>query len=127
MEIINGLLYSKEHEWVKADGGRATIGITDHAQEHLGEVGFVELPEVGKQLDAGDILCVVESIKAASDVYSPVSGKVAEANEALTDHPEKINEAPYENWLAVVDLTDDSELDALMDADAYRTYCEGLE
>jgi len=127
MEIINGLLYTKEHEWVKVEGNRATIGITDHAQEHLGEVVFVELPEVGNELEAGDILCVVESIKAASDVYTAVSGKVAEANEVLTEHPEKINEAPYENWLAVVDMADESELDALMDAEAYRAYCEGLE
>jgi glycine cleavage system H protein len=127
MEIIDGLLYTKEHEWVKAENGRATIGITDHAQEHLGELVFVELPEVGNELEAGDILCVVESIKAASDVYTAVSGTVAEVNEALTAHPEKINEAPYENWIAVVDMTDESELDALMDAEAYRAYCEGLE
>ncbi len=127
MQIIDGLLYTKEHEWVKAEGNRATIGITDHAQEHLGEVVFVELPEVGNELETGDILCVVESIKAASDVYSPVSGKVAEANEALTASPEKINEAPYENWLAVVEMSDESELNGLMNAEAYRVYCEGLE
>ena len=127
MEIIDGLFYTKEHEWVKAEDGRATIGITDHAQEHLGEVVFVELPEAGNELEAGDILCVVESIKAASDVYTPVSGKVVEANEALTASPEKINEAPYESWLAVVDMTDEGELDGLMDADAYRAYCGGLE
>ena len=127
MEIIDGLYYTKEHEWVKAEDGRATIGITDHAQEHLGEVVFVELPEVDKTLEVGDILCVVESIKAASDVYAPVSGKVMEANEALTASPEKINETPYESWLAVVEMSDDSELDGLMDAETYRTYCEGLE
>ncbi|MEL7603834.1 MAG: glycine cleavage system protein GcvH [Bacillota bacterium] len=127
MQIINGLLYTKEHEWVKVEGSRATIGITDHAQEHLGEIVFVELPEAGNELEAGDILCVVESIKAASDVYTPVSGTVVEANDALTAAPEKINEAPYENWLAVVELSDEAELDGLMDAEAYRAYCEGLE
>jgi len=127
MEIIDGLLYTKEHEWVKAEGGRATIGITDHAQEHLGEIVYVELPEVDSELEAGDILCVVESIKAASDVYTAVSGIVAEVNAALVEHPEKINEAPYGSWLAVVDMADESELGGLMDAAAYRAYCEGIE
>lgn len=127
MEIIEGLLYTEEHEWVKMKGKRAYIGITDHAQHHLGEIVYVELPELEAELETGDILCVVESIKAASDVYTAVSGAVAEINEALTDHPEKINEAPYDNWIAAVDIADDSELDGLMDATAYRKFCEGLE
>jgi glycine cleavage system H protein len=127
MEIIDGLLYTEEHEWVRVKGSRATIGITDHAQQHLGEIVFVELPEPETELEAGDILCVVESIKAASDVYAAVSGAVAEVNEALVDHPERINEAPYDNWIAVINMADDSELDALMDAAAYREFCEGLE
>lgn len=127
MEIINGLLYTEEHEWVKVEGDKAYIGITDHAQEHLGEIVYVELPEVGTELDAGDILCVVESIKAASDVYTAVGGTVAEVNGALADHPEKLNEAPYENWLAALDVTEASALGGLMDAAAYRKFCEGLE
>ncbi len=127
MEIIDGLLYTEDHEWIKAEGSKAYIGITDHAQQHLGEVVYVELPEVGTELEVGDILCVVESIKAASDVYTAVAGTVAEVNEALVDHPEKINGAPYENWLAVLDVTDASSLEGLMDAAAYRKFCEGLE
>jgi glycine cleavage system H protein len=127
MEIISGLYYTEEHEWIRVKGSRATIGITDHAQHHLGEIVFVELPEVDTELEAGDILGVVESIKAASDVYTAVSGTVAEVNETLTDHPEKLNEAPYDSWLAVIEMAEDSQLDELMDASAYRKYCEGLE
>jgi glycine cleavage system H protein len=126
MEIIEGLYYTEAHEWVKVKDNRATIGITDHAQEHLGEIVYVELPELNSELEAGDILCVVESIKAASDVYTAVSGTVAEVNEALPNHPERINEAPYESWIAAIDMADSSELDALMDAAAYRKFCEGL-
>jgi glycine cleavage system H protein len=124
MEIIEGLLYTEAHEWVKVKGDRITTGITDHAQEHLGEIVYVELPETGTELDAGDILGVVESIKAASDVYSAVSGKVVKVNEALCEHPESINEAPYESWLAEIEISDEAELDALMDAAAYRKFCE---
>ena len=127
MEIIEGLFYTQEHEWVRVKGKRAYMGITDHAQHHLGEIVYVELPELNAELEAGDMLCVVESIKAASDVYTAVSGAVGEVNEALPDHPEKINEAPYDNWIAAVDMADESELDGLMDAEAYRKFCEGLE
>lgn len=117
--------YSKEHEWVKVDGNKAYIGITDHAQNSLGEIVFVELPETGAELNAGDVLGVVESVKAASDVYTPVSGVVTEVNEELENSPEKINEAPYESWIAVMELNDLSELDALLDADEYEEYCKG--
>ncbi len=127
MEIIDGLYYTEEHEWIRVKGSRAYIGITDHAQHHLGEIVFVELPDAGTELEAGDILGVVESIKAASDVYTAVSGTVAEVNEALADHPEKINEAPYDCWIAVIDMSDETELDELMDASAYGKFCEGLE
>jgi len=123
MKTIEDLKYSKEHEWVKVDGNKAYIGITDHAQNSLGEIVFVELPETGTELSAGDVLGVVESVKAASDVYTPVSGVVTEVNEELEDSPEKINEEPYENWIAVVELSDMSELDMLLDADEYEEYC----
>ncbi len=127
MEIIEGLFYTEEHEWIRLKGKRAYIGITDHAQHHLGEIVYVELPELDSELEAGDILGVVESIKAASDIYTAVSGTVAEVNETLPDHPEKMNEAPYDSWIAAVDLADESELDHLMDAAAYGKFCEGLE
>ncbi len=127
MEIIEGLYYTEEHEWIKVKGGRARIGITDHAQQHLGEIVFVDLPEADTELEAGDILCVVESIKAASDVFTAVSGAVSRVNEELADHPEKINEAPYESWIAEIDMADKTELDELMDASAYRKFCEGIE
>lgn len=124
MKTIEGLKYSKEHEWVKVDGNKAYIGITDHAQSSLGEIVFVELPETGAELNAGDVLGVVESVKAASDVYTPVSGVVTEVNEELEESPEKINEAPYESWIAVMELSDLSELDMLLDADEYEEYCK---
>lgn len=124
MKTISGLKYSKEHEWVKIDGNRAYVGITDHAQNSLGEIVFAELPEKGADVNAGDVLGVVESVKAASDVYSPVSGVVVEVNEELESSPEKINEEPYESWIAVLELTDNSELDELLDADEYEKFCE---
>jgi len=122
MKVLDGLYYSKEHEWVKVEGGKAYVGITDYAQESLGEIVFVELPEIGSQVDAGDVLGVVESVKAASDIYSPISGTVIEANEALADDPALLNEDPYKNWIAVLEITDDSMLDELMDASAYEAY-----
>ncbi|NLY18420.1 MAG: glycine cleavage system protein GcvH [Clostridiaceae bacterium] len=124
MKTVEGLKYSKEHEWVKVDGNKAYIGITDHAQNSLGEIVFVELPETGAELNSGDVLGVVESVKAASDVYTPVSGVVAEVNEELEESPEKINEAPYESWIAVLELSDLSELDKLLDAGEYEKYCK---
>ena len=127
MKNIEGLKYSKEHEWVRVDGNRAYIGITDHAQHSLGEIVFVELPEVGAELSAGDVLGVVESVKAASDVYTPLSGKVLEVNVELTEHPEKINENPSESWIAVLELVDASELDDLMDEAEYEAFCQEEE
>jgi len=124
MKTIEGLKYSKEHEWVKVDGNKAYIGITDHAQSSLGEIVFVELPETGAELNAGDVLGVVESVKAASDVYTPVTGVVTEVNEELEASPEKINEAPFESWIAVMELNDLSELDMLLDADEYEEFCK---
>jgi glycine cleavage system H protein len=120
-ETPKDLLYAKSHEWVRNEGdGTATIGITDHAQELLGDLVFVDLPDVGAKLSAGDDCAVVESVKAASDVYSPVSGEVIEVNEALDGSPETINEDAFgDGWIFKVKLDDTEELEGLLDADAY--------
>lgn len=115
------LKYTKSHEWVLAgDDGQVTIGITDHAQELLGDMVFIELPEIDKELGAGEECSVVESVKAASDVFAPIAGTVVAVNEKLADSPELINEDPYgEGWMFRLQIADTSELDGLMDADAY--------
>lgn len=121
-DVPSELKYTKSHEWVRQEAdGSVTIGITDHAQELLGDLVFVELPEVGSDLAAGDACCVVESVKAASDVYMPVSGEVTEVNEVLADTPETINDSAFDDgWLFKVKLSSEVELDDLMDADAYE-------
>ena len=120
MAYPDDLRYSKEHEWVRVDGSRATIGITSFAAEELGDIVFVELPEVGTAIKQFATFGVVESVKAVSDLYAPVSGEVVEVNEALRDAPELLNSDPFgEGWIAKVELPDPSELDALMDAAAY--------
>ena len=124
MKTIKDLMYSKEHEWVKVEGNKAYIGITDYAQQALGDIVFVELPEVGDEMNAGDLLGTVESVKSVSDIYSPVSGKVVEVNEELEDAPEAINEDPYGSWIAVIELSDTTELEELMDEDAYIRFCD---
>lgn len=120
------LKYAKSHEWVKDNGdGTATIGITAHAQEALGDVVFVELPKVGQELEAGEEFGVVESVKAASDLYSPVSGEVVEVNSALEGTPETINDSPFESgWIMKIRLADPGELDTLLDAEAYDRIAE---
>ncbi len=120
-EVPSELKYAKSHEWVRVEeDGLITIGISDHAQALLGDLVFVELPEVGSELAAGDEACVVESVKAASDVYMPVSGEIVEINEALADEPEIINTSPYDNgWLFKVQPSA-QEVDDLMDAEAYQ-------
>jgi glycine cleavage system H protein len=125
-DVPTELKYTKSHEWVRVDdGGIATIGITDHAQELLGDLVFVELPEVGASLGAGAECAVVESVKAASDVYSPLSGEVVEVNEALADAPETINEDAYDaGWIYRMRISDAAELDALLDADSYAEHAE---
>ena len=123
MKMIKGLKYSKEHEWVRREGNLAFIGITNYAQLELGDIVYVELPAMDKSLKAGDILSVIESVKAASDIYTPVSGKVVETNSELPDNPERVNAEPYENWIAAVELTNPGELDSLMDEDEYVKYC----
>jgi len=128
-DVPSELKYTKSHEWVRVeDDGLATVGITDHAQELLGDLVFVELPEAGTELGAGAECAVVESVKAASDVYSPISGEVIEANEKLAEAPETINEDAYvEGWIFRIRLSDPAELDALMDADGYAEHAESEE
>lgn len=120
------LKYVASHEWVRVEGdGTVTVGVTDHAQDLLGDVVFVELPEVGAELANGDDAGVVESVKAASDIYAPLSGEVIAVNEALEDAPETVNSDPYnDGWFFKLKLTDESELDALLDADGYSAHCE---
>lgn len=121
-EVPSELKYTASHEWVRQeDDGSVTIGITDHAQELLGDLVFVELPEVGSDMTAGDACCVVESVKAASDVYIPISGEITAVNEALADTPEIINDSAFDDgWLFKVKPSAQVELDELMDADAYQ-------
>ena len=125
MEIREELRYSEDHEWVLIDGDVAVVGITDYAQSELGDLVFVNLPEVDDEVEAGETFADVESVKAVSDVLSPVSGTVAEINEELLDSPEMINEAPYDAWF--IKVSDFEEADDLMSADEYKTYLEGLE
>lgn len=117
--------YTKEHEWVKLDGGVATVGITDYAQHELGDVVYVELPKPGAKVDAGQAFGTVESVKSVSEVYSPVSGEVIEVNSALADNPEKINQDPHgAAWLVRIRAANPGEAAALMDAAAYEAYVE---
>ncbi|ABY91549.1 glycine cleavage system H protein [Thermoanaerobacter thermohydrosulfuricus] len=124
MEVLEGLYYSKDHEWVKVEGDKAYIGITDYAQHSLGNIVYIELPEVGAELSAGDVLGVVESVKAASDVYTPVDGKVLEVNNAIVDDPSLVNNDPYGSWMALVELKDKSQLDNLMTAEEYKKFLD---
>lgn len=121
-KVIEGLYYTESHEYVKVEGGIGTIGITDYAQHALGNVVYVDMPDVGDEVTAGEEFGAVESVKAASDLNSPVSGKVVEVNEALEDKPELINEDAFSNWIIKVELSDKSQLDDLMDAKAYSEF-----
>ncbi|MGI9493454.1 MAG: glycine cleavage system protein GcvH [Geminicoccaceae bacterium] len=119
--------YTKEHEWLRIDDNVATVGISNHAQEQLGEIVFVDLPDVGKSLGRNEDMAVVESVKAASDVYAPISGEVVEVNESLAEEPVQVNDSPEEKgWFCKLKITNPSELDDLMDADAYQQYLETL-
>ena len=119
--------YTEDHEWIKVDGDTGTVGISAYAAKALGDVVFVELPELGREMGKGDEAAVVESVKAASEVYSPVSGEVTEVNGALEDAPETVNQSPDgDGWFLKIKIKDTSELDSLMDDAAYKTYCEGL-
>ena len=125
MEFPEELKYSKEHEWARMEDGRVVIGITDHAQEELGDIVFTELPDVGTELAQNGTFGVVESVKAVSDLYSPVSGKVVEVNDALKEEPELVNSDPYgDGWMIIVELGDESELNDLLSADEYKAFIE---
>ena len=123
-KVIEGLYYSESHEFVRVDGEFGFIGITDYAQNALGNVVYVDVPEVDDEVSAGEEFGAVESVKAASDLISPVTGVVIEVNEALEDQPELINIDAYENWIIKVEISDKSELDNLMDAKAYAAFCD---
>ena len=123
-KVIEGLYYSESHEFVKVEGNYGFIGITDYAQNALGNVVYVDMPDVDDEITAGEEFGAVESVKAASDLFAPVSGTVVEINEALDDQPELINEDAFENWIIKVELSDKSELDNLMDAKVYAAFCE---
>ena len=122
--VLDGLYYSESHEWLKVEGEFGYIGITDYAQHQLGNVVYVDLPEVDDELNQGEEFGAVESVKAASDLLSPISGIVVENNDKLEDEPELLNEDAFGNWICKVKINDKSELDSLMNAEAYKAICE---
>ena len=122
-KTVEGLYYSESHEWVKVEGDVAIIGITDFAQHAMGDLSYVDMPEVDDELEAGEEFGAVESVKAASDLFSPVTGTVVEINEALEDAPELLNEDAFANWIMKMEMKDPSELEKLMDAAAYQAMC----
>ena len=125
MEYPTGLKYSREHEWVKVEGNIALVGIFDFAQDELGDVVYVELPDVGTEVEANNTFGVVESVKAVSDLYSPVTGTVTEVNDRLNDEPELVNSEPYEEaWMLRIEMSDATEVDGLLDADEYKSFVE---
>jgi len=120
-EVRKDLKYTETHEWLKLAGKNAKVGITDHAQSELTDIVFVELPTVGKVIKKGDELCVVESVKSVSEVYSPVSGKITSVNKKLEDNPETINQSPYDDgWLVEIEINDKAEINVLLDAESYK-------
>ena len=121
-KIIEGLKYSESHEWVKVEDGLALIGVTDFAQKEMGDITYVDMPDVDDEVTAGEEFGALESVKAASDLISPVSGTVVAVNGELEDTPEKVNEDAFENWIIKVEMSDPAELDALMDAAAYKEH-----
>jgi len=126
MQIPEDLRYSSDHEWVRVEDGKARVGITDYAQDALGDVVFVDLPEVGGAVKAADSISEVESTKSVSDIYAPLSGTVVEVNADLADSPQRLNEDPYgEGWIFVIELSDPSEVDGLLDASGYQALVEG--
>ncbi|ARC84611.1 glycine cleavage system H protein [Clostridium argentinense CDC 2741] len=127
MSVLDNLLYTKNHEWIRVEGNKAYIGITDYAQRLLGDIVFIELPEEGTEFSKGDAFGVVESVKAASDIYIPVSGNVVEFNEEIIDSPETVNENAYESWMIAVELQDESELKELLSPKEYENICDKEE
>lgn len=126
MKVLENLLYTENHEWIRVEGDKAYIGITDCAQHLLGDIVFVDLPGEDDELAKGETFSTVESVKAAEEIFMPASGKVIEINEALSDNPELVNTDAYEAWMIAVELTDKSELDSLLKADAYKILCEDI-
>lgn len=122
-KVLEGLYYSESHEFVKVEGDFGFIGVTDYAQKALGEVVYVDMPDVDDDVEAGEEFGAIESVKAASDLIAPVSGKVVEVNEALDDEPGLINQDAFANWIIKVELADSSEINNLMDAEAYKAFC----
>lgn len=122
MKVLKDLYYSEDHEWIKVEGGEAYIGITDFAQDQLGDIVYVELPEIDDEIEKDEAFSAVESVKAASDVYMPVDGKVVEVNEELLDSPELINSDAFESWIVKIELTDTSQLDELMSSEEYEEF-----
>ncbi len=123
-KIVDGLLYSESHEWVKVDGNVAIIGVSDFAQKEMGDITYVDLPDIGDEFGAGEDFGALESVKASSELITPVSGSVTARNEELEDKPELINEDPYKAWIIKVEMSDSSELDSLMNAAAYAKATE---
>lgn len=123
-KVVEGLFYTDSHEWVKVEGEYAYIGITDFAQHQLGNIVYIDIPEVGDEIKQGDEFGAVESVKAASDLLSPVSGEIVEVNEKLTDEPELINKNAFDSWMLKVKLSDAAELKSLMDSKAYAEICD---
>ena len=125
-KVLEGLKYAESHEWVKVEGDIAVIGISDFAQHSMGDLSYVDMPSVGDEVAAGEEFGAVESVKAASDLISPVSGTVIEVNEALEDEPELLNEDPYANWIIKVQMSEPSEVDSLLDVAAYEKLCNSF-
>jgi glycine cleavage system H protein len=126
MDIPSELRYSTDHEWAKVEDGRVRVGITDYAQDALGDVVYVDVPEVGAKVERGESCAEVESTKSVSEIYAPISGTIAEINGDLTDNPQRLNEDPYgEGWMFVIEPTDDAQLGELLDAEGYRALIEG--
>ena len=125
MKIIEGLYYSKDHEWAKVEGNEVYVGITDFAQHSLGDIVYLELPDVGTQLEHEKEFGVIESVKAASDLYLPVSGTITKVNECVVDDPALINQDSFENWMVCLEMTNAEELNDLMDATDYKEFCGG--
>ena len=128
MDIPENLLYTKEHEWVLIEGKKAKIGITDYAQSHLGDVTYVDVPEQGKELKRSEVLASIESVKASSDIYAPLSGKVTGINTGLESNPESVNKSPYgDGWIAAIEIKDESEKSRLLDSKKYKEYLESIK
>ncbi len=127
MKAPENLLYTKDHEWIRVEGTKGFIGISDFAQHHLGDIVYIELPEVDGEVSMGEGIGVIESVKAVATLFTPATGVITEANEELEEAPELLNQDPYENWIAAIDITDLDKLNELMNAEAYAAYCATLE